>query len=249
MKLLAVISSVLLISIASIQAGPCDYDALKSCYNMGNLLSQSQGVKWPTNDGEVQSVCGKLKEGFECVKKFNQDCVTKESERTLLQGLGKRLTDHHHEVCDSTEGRAGFLRRVANCYGKPEVNSGMRNAYARFVGLIEKTATFDKGSRLGAICCSVLYMKGQAKQIIEQSCDAESLQYLSNKMTQMGGEKFRTMCPLPDGTTAEQCAANLSDSVRAELGAILHAASPPQTKYPVALPTMFQMWKERSASS
>jgi hypothetical protein len=231
-------------AIASVHAGNCDYAQLKACFNFGSLIS-GEGVKWPTSDGEVQSMCGRAKDGFECVKKFNADCV-KESDRLFLKGVGDKITALFKEVCESPAGRSGFLKRVSSCYGKPEVAKGFRDAHVRFVGMVEHIgANVAKGERRAAVCCSTLSFRDGVRKMTAANCDADTQEYIRSKVESMG-EKMRLLCQMEEGTPYETCAAKLGEGVRGALAGFINAPTPPTTKYPVALPTFFQMWMERN---
>ncbi|KAH9390501.1 Unc-32p [Tyrophagus putrescentiae] len=185
---MAKIFIVLALTIATV-AADCSYDDLKSCYNLENFFSDGK-INWPTDDGAVQDLCGKLLEGGGCVLEFSKKC-------------GK-----------SEEGKKHFAQRMAalklyhaSCYSNPAVEGAMREVHKRYVAMIEKIdAGLPAGSRKQAICCSLLYVKDHGKESVKANCEQKTVDYLKSLLS-MVSSAFKNECG--SATDFAPCAAAL----------------------------------------
>lgn len=109
----------LAITIASVVADDCSYDEVKKCYNLEYMFSDGK-FQWPTDDGSVQTLCGKLLEGGQCFKAFVDKCSKFPAAKEEFNKKLAALKLYHQSVCDSPDGRKGFLDRV-QCYSNPNV--------------------------------------------------------------------------------------------------------------------------------
>lgn len=107
------------ITIASVFADDCSYDEVKKCYNLENMFAEGK-FQWPTDDGSVQTLCGKLLEGGQCFKAFVDKCSKFPAAKEQFTKKLAALKLYHESVCGSADGRKGFLDRV-QCYSNPNV--------------------------------------------------------------------------------------------------------------------------------
>ena len=163
-------------------AADCSYDDLKSCYNLENFFSDGK-INWPTDDGAVQDLCGKLLEGGGCVLEFSKKCGKSEEGKKHFAERMAALKLYHASVCDTPDGRSGFLERV-KCYSNPAVEGAMREVHKRYVAMIEKIdAGLPAGSRKQAICCSLLYVKDHGKESVKANCEQKTVDYLKSLLS------------------------------------------------------------------
>lgn len=171
----------LALTIATV-AADCSYDDLKSCYNLENFFSDGK-INWPTDDGAVQDLCGKLLEGGGCVLEFSKKCGKSEEGKKHFAERMAALKLYHASVCDTPDGRSGFLERV-KCYSNPAVEGAMREVHKRYVAMIEKIdAGLPAGSRKQAICCSLLYVKDHGKESVKANCEQKTVDYLKSLLS------------------------------------------------------------------
>ncbi len=163
-------------AIASVVADDCSYDEVKKCYNLEYMFSEGK-FQWPTDDGSVQTLCGKLMEGGQCFKAFVDKCSKLPAAKEQFNKKMAALKLYHESVCGSPDGRKGFLERV-QCYSNPNVITPVKAAHKKFVAMVEKLPSYDKAQRKQAFCCSILFLKDAAKGPVSANCKADTVEYL-----------------------------------------------------------------------
>jgi len=227
---------------------PGGWMACKSVEELDNCayeisFLENRALKVPSNDGEVQTMCGKAKGGIKCLKDQAQECMQGPMKSVTIKVMGD-LENHLNTRCDSPPHRADFLKHV-QCFTDDAKAEAIRLCSDKHMVMMEKVSNMNKDLRLGGSCCTAHAMRECIVGKVNELCSGETGDYFNDMIQEVTEENIQIVCN--EYGSLEQCDSKYDAAAWGQLKAIMASSDVSAMrnhKYKTVIPIIIKMMKE-----